>query len=242
MPEGFRPEDRESLMIAAIDEITDALSMAELPPGIRLERATDEAGVDRLFRVHELVFGGEESELRASLLAQLASAPETTDLVIAVAGDEPVSAARTDFVAGTEVAGLWGGGTLPRWRRQGIIRARGMRRPGMCHYPPARRPSRDPRFCAKRKRGPQARGGRAPKVRPPPLAFPLAHPKRSPGRCPPARTARTTRSGRRSQRCGSGSERSRTTSEVPLPSPSPTAAVYVASLTSCPLPGSSAGR
>ncbi|HEX9553515.1 MAG TPA: GNAT family N-acetyltransferase [Streptosporangiaceae bacterium] len=123
MAAGFRPEEPESLMIAAIDEITDALSMAELPPGIRLERATDEAGVDRLFRVHELVFGGEESELRASLLAQVASAPETTDLVIAVAGDEPVSAARTDFVAGTEFAGLWGGGTLPRWRRKGIYRA-----------------------------------------------------------------------------------------------------------------------
>ena len=120
---GFRPEEPESLMIAVIDEIIGALSVAELLPGIRLERATDEAGVDRLVRVHELVFGSEESELRASLLAQLASAPETTDLVIAMAGDEPVSSARTDYVAGTEFAGLWGGGTLPRWRRQGIYRA-----------------------------------------------------------------------------------------------------------------------
>src|SRR5260221_13473604 len=67
MAAGFRPEDPESLMIAAIDEITDALSMAELPPGIRLERATDEAGVDRLFGVHELVFGVEEAGLGASL-------------------------------------------------------------------------------------------------------------------------------------------------------------------------------
>ena len=120
---GFRPEQPESLMIAAIEEITDALSAAELPPGVRIERATDEAGVDRLLGVHELVFGRDESERRAALLAQLASAPETTDLVIAMAGDEPVSAARTDFVAGTEFAGLWGGGTLPRWRRHGIYRA-----------------------------------------------------------------------------------------------------------------------
>jgi GNAT superfamily N-acetyltransferase len=120
---GFRPEEPESLMIAAIDEIIDALSVAGLPPGIRLECATDEAGVDRLIRVHELVFGRDESELRASLLAQLASAPPTTDLVIAMAGDQPVSSARTDFVAGTEFAGLWGGGTLPQWRRKGIYRA-----------------------------------------------------------------------------------------------------------------------
>jgi len=120
---GFRPEEPESLMIAAIEEIIDALSAADLPPGISLQRATDEAGVDRLIRVHELVFGKDESELRASLLAQLASAPETTDLVIAMAGDEPVCSARIDFVAGTEFAGLWGGGTLPQWRRKGIYRA-----------------------------------------------------------------------------------------------------------------------
>src|SRR5258708_19467662 len=102
MAAGFRPEEPESLMIAAIDEITGALSSSKLPPGIRLERATDETGVDRLLRGHELVFGGEESELRASLLAQLASAPLTTDLVIAMAGDEPVSSARTAYLGGTQ--------------------------------------------------------------------------------------------------------------------------------------------
>jgi GNAT superfamily N-acetyltransferase len=44
-------------------------------------------------------------------------------MVIAMAGDEPISAARTDFLPGTEFAGLWGGGTLPQWRRRGIYRA-----------------------------------------------------------------------------------------------------------------------
>ncbi len=120
---GFVPQEPESLMIAAIAEITDALKSAELPAGVTLERATDEAGVDRLTRVHELVFGTDESELRASLLAQLADAPETTDMVIAMAGDEAVSAARTDFLLGTQFAGLWGGGTLPQWRKRGIYRA-----------------------------------------------------------------------------------------------------------------------
>jgi GNAT superfamily N-acetyltransferase len=42
---------------------------------------------------------------------------------VAMAGDEPVSAARTDFFAGTQFAGLLGGGTLPQWRRRGIYRA-----------------------------------------------------------------------------------------------------------------------
>ncbi len=120
---GFTPEEPESLMVAAIAEISGALSSAELPPGVRLERANDAAGVNRMSRVGELVFGEDRSELRTSLLAQLAHAPETTDIVIAMAGDEPVCAARTEFLPGTEFAGLWGGGTLPQWRRQGIYRA-----------------------------------------------------------------------------------------------------------------------
>jgi ribosomal protein S18 acetylase RimI-like enzyme len=123
---GFVPEEPESLMIAAIAEIIDELRSAELPPGITLDRATDEAGVARLIRVHELVFGSDESELGASLREQLAEAPETIDMVIAMSREEPVSAARTDFLAGTagtQFAGLWGGGTLPQWRRRGIYRA-----------------------------------------------------------------------------------------------------------------------
>jgi len=120
---GFAPEEPESLMIAAIDEIRDALGAAELPLGVRLERVTDQSGVDRLIQVHERVFGHDESELRASLLAQLADAPETTDIVVAMAGDEPVCSARTDLLPGIEFAGLYGGGTLPQWRRRGIYRA-----------------------------------------------------------------------------------------------------------------------
>lgn len=120
---GFIPDEPESLMVAAIAEISDALRSAELPPGVRLERANDEAGVARLARVGELVFGRDRSDLRNSLLAQLADAPETIDIVIAMAGDEPVCSARTEFLPGTEFAGLWGGGTLPQWRRRGIYRA-----------------------------------------------------------------------------------------------------------------------
>jgi len=120
---GFTPEEPESLMIAMIAEIAEALATAGLPPGVSLEHVTDEDGVDRLIGVHERVFGEDASQLRGWLLAQLARAPETTDLVVAMAGDEPVCSARTDYLPGTEFAGLWGGGTLPHWRRRGIYRA-----------------------------------------------------------------------------------------------------------------------
>jgi GNAT superfamily N-acetyltransferase len=119
----FTPDEPESVMIAAIAGITDDLRSAELPPGVRFERVTDEAGVDRFIRVGELVFGSNRSDLRAELLARLASAPETTEMVVAMAGNEPVCSARVEFLPGTEFAGLWGGGTLPHWRRRGIYRA-----------------------------------------------------------------------------------------------------------------------
>jgi GNAT superfamily N-acetyltransferase len=62
--------------------------------------------------------------LRESLLAQQDSAaPEITDLVVAMEGDEPVSSARIEYLPGMDFAGLWGGTTLPQWRRRGYYRA-----------------------------------------------------------------------------------------------------------------------
>ena len=37
--------------------------------------------------------------------------------------ETPISAARVEFHAGTDFASLWGGGTLPAWRRRGVFRA-----------------------------------------------------------------------------------------------------------------------
>ena len=120
---GLKPEDPESLMVAEARLVAGAMSGAVVPDGIRLERVTGEAGVERLVQVAERVFGRDKSEQRASLLTQLATAPETTEMVVAMAGDEPVSSARMDFLPGSEFSGLWGGGTLPHWRRKGIYRA-----------------------------------------------------------------------------------------------------------------------
>jgi hypothetical protein len=57
------------------------------------------------------------------LLDQLADCPEVTAMVVAMAGDEPVCSARIEFLPGTSFASLWGGGTVPGWRGQGIYSA-----------------------------------------------------------------------------------------------------------------------
>jgi GNAT superfamily N-acetyltransferase len=118
---GFTREDPEALMAAGAGQIAGSAGAGPaLPDGIRLERVTDEAGLGLMAEVHGRVFGP-DPRLPATLASQLAN-PGTV-MVLAMAGDEPVSSARAEFPAGTEFAGLWGGGTLPQWRGRGIYRA-----------------------------------------------------------------------------------------------------------------------
>ena len=117
---GFVPEEAEALMLA---EVTRVPQQVKLPDGVRLERVTDAAGIAALTGLHEDVFGKDESGLRNALTEQLSAAPELIEMVVAMAGDQPVCSARIEFVPGTQFAGLWGGGTLPQWRGRGIYRA-----------------------------------------------------------------------------------------------------------------------
>lgn len=117
---GFRAEPTETLMVAEVTE----LPLDTAPPaGVRFVEARDPAGVDLVVDVHERVFGTDGGGLRHRLLTRLASDPGTVVAVAALAGDEPVAAARMELVPGTRFAGLWGGGTVAAWRGKGIYRA-----------------------------------------------------------------------------------------------------------------------
>ena len=118
---GFEPDDEETMMVAEAAAIDPAVV---LPPGVRLVPVTDEAGVAATMAVHDLAFAEHPSpELGKRLLTQFRDAPGLLHMVVAMAGDEPVSAARIEFIPGTDFAGLWGGGTVPAWRGRGIFRA-----------------------------------------------------------------------------------------------------------------------
>jgi GNAT superfamily N-acetyltransferase len=120
---GLVPDDAESLMVAEVAEVTAALGSAAVPDGVRLQRVTGADGVRLITEVQDKVYQRENSELRESLIAQQASAPDLADLVVALAGDEAVCSARIEFLPDADFAGLWGGGTLPEWRGRGIYRA-----------------------------------------------------------------------------------------------------------------------
>jgi GNAT superfamily N-acetyltransferase len=120
---GFVAEETETFVVAEVSEVLEALKAAELPAGVTAVRVTDPAGVELMGKVQQLVFNDDKSDLRESILVQLAETPDVVEVVLAMAGDEPVSAARIEFLPDTEFAGLWGGGTLSQWRRRGIYRA-----------------------------------------------------------------------------------------------------------------------
>ncbi|MFJ8932369.1 GNAT family N-acetyltransferase [Streptomyces sp. NPDC102340] len=117
---GFVPEEPETLLVAE----TAALPVDTAPPeGIRLLPVTDEKHVELVERVHELAFDSGRSAIGHQLRTQLAQDPDTVPAVVALHGDEPVSAARMELHPGTAFASLWGGGTVPEWRGRGIYRS-----------------------------------------------------------------------------------------------------------------------
>ncbi|GGW41226.1 N-acetyltransferase [Streptomyces lucensis JCM 4490] len=118
---GLRAEPEETLMVGEAARLGHL--DAEPPAGMRLVRATDPAGVELVVAAHEKAFGTGGSRLRHRLLARLAADPGSLVAVVALAGDEPVGAARMELVPGTRFAGLWGGGTAGAWRGRGVYRA-----------------------------------------------------------------------------------------------------------------------
>ncbi|GAA4587857.1 GNAT family N-acetyltransferase [Planotetraspora phitsanulokensis] len=117
---GFTAEPQEAVMVAEAGELSTAVAP---PEGITLREVTDEAGVDLMAIVHDQAFDTDGSRIRRQLLEQLTEAPDTVVAVVAMAGDVPVSSARSEFIPGTDFAGLWGGGTVEAWRGRGIYRA-----------------------------------------------------------------------------------------------------------------------
>jgi GNAT superfamily N-acetyltransferase len=118
---GFVADDEELMLVA---ETAAVDSEVRLPDGVRLDLVTDQAGVAAMMAVRDLAFTEHPSpELGERLATQLREDPALVQMVVAMAGDEPVSAARVEFIPGTDFAGLWGGGTVPAWRGRGIFRA-----------------------------------------------------------------------------------------------------------------------
>jgi ribosomal protein S18 acetylase RimI-like enzyme len=99
--------------------------MPVLPDGVRLREVSTRANLDRIAELEEAVWGDSRAWLADALEKEIAADPQAVTVLVAEAGagDEVVGAGWVRYVAGTGFATLWGGSTLPQWRRRGIYKA-----------------------------------------------------------------------------------------------------------------------
>jgi GNAT superfamily N-acetyltransferase len=99
---GLEAEDEETVVVA------EAASIEPPADDVELRLATDE-----FVELAERVFGRSHGS----------GLPERSLAVVAVVDGQPVSGGRVDFEDDVEFAGLFGGITLPEYRRRGLYRA-----------------------------------------------------------------------------------------------------------------------
>ncbi|WP_309572487.1 GNAT family N-acetyltransferase [Deinococcus sp.] len=119
---GFQPDDIETVMVGEAKLLADPVP---LPDGVTLRRIDNQpdplADVTRAAETLERAFGhgfGVDG-----LMRRIEQHPELIELWVAEADGEFICAGRLEYVPDSEFAGLWGGGTVPEWRGQGIYRA-----------------------------------------------------------------------------------------------------------------------
>jgi hypothetical protein len=118
---GFAPKDQETVLIAPVSVIAGEVPM---PDGVTLREVSERADLDRIGAMEEAIWRDDRAGwLPDSLQAERAVDSEAMTIVVAEAAGNVVCAGWVRFVPGTDFATLWGGGTLPEWRRRGIYRA-----------------------------------------------------------------------------------------------------------------------
>ena len=116
---GAQAEPHEALVMGSASALA---AEPTLPAGLTMTRVTDRADLERIAELMSEVWDEDRSWLADDLEARLASA-EPIEVFVVKDGDRAVSAAWLVPLAGTRVAGLWGGSTLAAYRGRGIYRA-----------------------------------------------------------------------------------------------------------------------
>jgi len=118
---GFEPDEQESVLIGPVAPLAAMLPV--LPDGVRLREVTARTDLDRIAEMEATVWQSPRGWLADGLAKEIAADPHGLTVVAAEADGEVVSAGWVRYVAGTGFATLWGGSTLPQWRRRGLYRA-----------------------------------------------------------------------------------------------------------------------
>ncbi len=117
---GFEIEDAEAIMVLDLEHAPAEL-WQPAPPAI--QRITDPAKIADVVAVEEVVWGEDFSALGDYLKEGLAQHPDQLSIYVAYDAGRPVSAAWVLFRQTSQFASLWGGSTLPDFRKQGLYTA-----------------------------------------------------------------------------------------------------------------------
>jgi hypothetical protein len=118
---GFVAEEMETVVVAPVSAIAGPTI---LPEGLSVRDVVDRADLERIAALEEAVWqDGAVVKLADSLEDELAADPEALAIAVVEDAAEVVCAAWVRFEQGTDFGTLWGGATLPAWRRRGVYRA-----------------------------------------------------------------------------------------------------------------------
>ncbi|MCW3815413.1 GNAT family N-acetyltransferase [Micromonospora sp. DR5-3] len=118
---GFVPEDLETVVVGPVAALAAAVPV--LPEGVRLREVTAREDLERIAAMEEAVWHEDRSHLVIGLAKEIAADPQSITVVVAEADGVVVSAGWVRYLRDTSFATLWGGSTLPEWRKKGIYRA-----------------------------------------------------------------------------------------------------------------------
>lgn len=117
---GFVPEDDETLLLG---DTAGLVHDVVLPAGVVLRQVDSERDLARIDDLMRTIWGPGRDD--GSLAREMAANPDALDVVVVEeSSDGPVLCAGwLRYTPGTDFASMWGGSTLPQWRRQGLYRA-----------------------------------------------------------------------------------------------------------------------
>ena len=118
---GFEPEEQETVLVVESADIVERLRGRTSVDGITIGLVNDRADFERIAAMESTVWNDDWSWLADDLVRRHATG--LTDIYVAEADGEVVSAAWAVYKKGTEFTGLWGGSTLAEWRGKGIYKA-----------------------------------------------------------------------------------------------------------------------
>ena len=117
---GFSIGEEEKILVLDAENTPPELLA---PPAHIVKKITTQAGLEDVFAVERQVWAHKTGRVSEFLRAALTDFPDEMSIYVAYVAGVPASAGWVSFSKNSTFAGLWGGSTVPEFRRRGVYRA-----------------------------------------------------------------------------------------------------------------------